>query len=73
MSWKETTYMSLRSEFIHMAEDKEANFSELCRRFGISRKTGYKWQKRFREQGERGFGGPTPPPASQSTAQLGQG
>jgi transposase InsO family protein len=55
MSWKETTYMSLRSEFIHMAEDKEANFSELCRRFGISRKTGYKWQKRFREQGESGL------------------
>jgi transposase-like protein len=39
--------MLLRSEFIHLAELQDANISELCRRFGISRKTGYKWLKRF--------------------------
>ena len=27
----------------------------LCRQFGISRKTGYKWLKRFRNEGEAGF------------------
>jgi transposase InsO family protein len=55
MPWKETTSMSLRSEFIHMAEHGNANISELCRRFGISRKTGYKWLKRYREDGESGL------------------
>ena len=52
MPWKETTTMSLRTEFIHLAELEVANISQLCRRFGISRKTGYKWLKRYREGGE---------------------
>lgn len=55
MPWKETTSMSLRSEFIHLAELENANISELCRRFGISRKTGYKWLRRYREQGDSGL------------------
>jgi transposase-like protein len=55
MPWKETTSMSLRSEFIHLAELQDSNISELCRRFGISRKTGYKWLKRFQEEGESGL------------------
>jgi transposase InsO family protein len=33
----------LREELIRLARQPEANVSELCRRFGISRKTGYKW------------------------------
>jgi transposase InsO family protein len=55
MPWKETTAMSLRTEFIHLAELAGANLSQLCRRFGISRKTGYKWLKRYREGGESGL------------------
>jgi len=55
MPWKETTSMSLRTEFIHLAELENANLSELCRRFGISRKTGYKWLRRYREEGESGM------------------
>lgn len=55
MPWKESTNVSLRTEFIHLAQQAGANFSELCRRFGISRKTGYKWLKRFREAGESGL------------------
>lgn len=47
--------MSLRTEFIHLAELENANFSKLCRRFGISRKTGYKWLQRYREEGESGL------------------
>jgi transposase InsO family protein len=43
MPWKENTRMSGRSEFIAFARAAGANVSELCRRFGISRKTGYKW------------------------------
>ena len=32
-----------REEFVRLARLPDANVSELCRRFGISRKTGYKW------------------------------
>jgi transposase InsO family protein len=56
MPWKETTAMSLRTEFIQLAGLAGANLSQLCRRFGISRKTGYKWLKRYREEGESGLG-----------------
>jgi len=55
MPWKETTTMSLRIDFIRLAEQESANISQLCRHFGISRKTGYKWLKRYREGGESGL------------------
>ena len=47
MPWKEVTLMSLRMEFISLALVGECNISQLCRRFGISRKTGYKWIARY--------------------------
>src|SRR5579864_3551108 len=40
--------MSLRQEFVTFAGQSGANVSALCRRFGISRKTGYKWLERHR-------------------------
>jgi transposase InsO family protein len=43
MPWQENTRMSQRSEFIAFARAPGANMSELCRRYEISRKTGYKW------------------------------
>jgi transposase InsO family protein len=33
----------------------EASFAELCRRYGISRKTGYVWWERFATEGVRGL------------------
>lgn len=39
-----------RKEFIEQAAEC-TNFSALCREYGISRKTGYKWLNRFREDG----------------------
>jgi len=47
--------MSLRQEFLALAQNEGVNFSELCRRFGISRKTGYKWRRRYREKGVTGL------------------
>jgi transposase InsO family protein len=47
--------MSLREEFLVLAGNAEFSFSELCRRFGISRKTGYKWRGRYRENGVAGL------------------
>jgi transposase InsO family protein len=38
--------MSLRKEFVMLASCEGANRAALCRRFGISRKTGYKWLER---------------------------
>lgn len=55
MPWKEVTVMSVRMEFINLASMDDANVSELCRRFGISRKTGYKWLRRFNENGIAGL------------------
>jgi len=47
--------MSLRAEFISKAGLAGANISQLCRHYGISRKTGYKWLKRYQEGGESGL------------------
>lgn len=55
MSWKETTTMSQRKAFIEQAKVDGANISALCRMFGISRKTGYKWLERERQEGLNGL------------------
>lgn len=46
MPWKETTSMSLRTEFVALAQSHGVSVVELARRFGISRKTAYKWLNR---------------------------
>ncbi len=55
MPWKVRQVMSLRKDFIQLAAQPDSNIRELCRRFGISPKTGYKWLGRFAEQGEAGL------------------
>jgi transposase InsO family protein len=40
--------MEQRKEFVQAAICGEHSFTELCRRFGISRKNGYKWLNRYR-------------------------
>jgi len=47
MVWTEKSTVSLRQEFVWLASQEGANKRELCRRFGISPKTGYKWLGRF--------------------------
>lgn len=51
MSWKERNKMSLRVEFVLLATKENSNISAICKQFGISRKTGYKWLKRYQEGG----------------------
>ena len=46
MPWSEVTVRDQREEFVGLARQPDANVSELCRRFQISRKTGYKWLSR---------------------------
>jgi transposase InsO family protein len=54
MPWKETEKMDERMEFVLKAVSSP-NFRELCREYGISAKTGYKWRERFIEQGMAGM------------------
>lgn len=42
---------NLRREFVMKAVEAGRDFSELCRDYGISRKTGYKWKKRAMDDG----------------------
>jgi len=55
MPWQEVDTMTLRREFIMLAQQEDSNISELCKIFGISRKTGYKWLNRFDAYGDVGL------------------
>ena len=55
MPWKEMSDMSQRREFVELAQAEGTNKRGLCRRFGISPTTGYKWLGRFREGSEAGL------------------
>jgi transposase InsO family protein len=54
MPWKEIEPMNQRTEFVLRAL-KTGNFRDLCREYGISTKTGYKWRERFLEYGLSGM------------------
>ena len=49
MPWKDKTVEELRQEFAEAAQ-QSTNFSSVCREFGITRATGYKWLKRYENQ-----------------------
>lgn len=51
MPWKDVSLVSQRMEFVMMADQDGANISMLCRYFGVSRKTAYKWLCRYRQEG----------------------
>jgi len=54
--WKKnSTKMELRLEFVTLAMRESANISALCRRFEISRTTGYKWIRRYKAEGKEGL------------------
>lgn len=49
MPWQEKDTMSLRREFVELARQEGANIRALCRHYGISPKSGYKWLKRYEQ------------------------
>ena len=55
MPWKETDAMKEKRSFIEAMLKQDRPFRELCREWGISEKTGYKWRKRFYEEGYAGL------------------
>src|ERR1700688_3389000 len=54
MPWKECSVMDERLQFVAPPPAREA-MAELCREFGISRKTGYKIFDRYQECGMQGL------------------
>jgi len=55
MPFKECSTVSLRAEFCRLAQQEGANRSALCRGYGISRQTGYKWLERHDQAGLAGL------------------
>ena len=55
MPWKEVSIMSQRLEFVTLATAENANIRHLCRCFGISSATAYKWLQRFHASGVNGL------------------
>lgn len=51
MSWRAASIMDQRIRFVLEAEQGFHPISELCRRYRISRPTGYKWIRRYEEEG----------------------
>lgn len=49
MPWEEKTVEKTRLEFVSKAIQGNQSMSSLCREYGISRKTGYKWIQRYKE------------------------
>lgn len=56
MCWRRVIQtMSFREEIVRLGEQAGVNIRQLCRRFGISAKTYYKWRNRYRKEGEKGL------------------
>jgi putative transposase len=55
MPWRQTEPMDERLRFLYAYDSDLYSMTELCERFGISRKTGYKWLARFGAEGLPGM------------------
>jgi putative transposase len=55
MGWMETCAMDERMRFVMAVEKRDEAFAMVCRGFGVSRKTGYKWLERYRDEGVEGL------------------
>jgi len=55
MPWKEHGVMEERSRFIEDWQSEDFTMAELCRYYGVSRVTGYKWLERYETGGLEGL------------------
>jgi putative transposase len=55
MPWRETHPMDQRTQFVREALRRHDDMTALCARYGISRKTGYKWLARYDAGGQPGL------------------
>ena len=54
MPWKNLTHEDERRKFCVAAAADGVSFAALCRDYGVSRKTGYKWKQRYEQDGKHG-------------------
>ena len=55
MPWQEVCVQEQRVRFIHEWQKQEDSMAELCRRYGVSRRVGYKWLARYKQDGIAGL------------------
>ena len=55
MAWKETHVHDERVNFVREVEAGDESIAALCRVYGVSRKTGYKWWARYEQEGVAGL------------------
>jgi len=55
MPWKETSAVDERMKFVALFQSGEFTVTELCERFGVSRRVGHKWLRRYEEEGVQGL------------------
>ena len=55
MPWKELSPMDQKTQFVSEYLRDSLSFTELCQRYHISRKTGYKWIARYHTEGPAGL------------------
>lgn len=55
MPWKELRVLDQRTEFVLKSLSRDVVFTELCREYGVSTKTGYKWRERLIQEGLGGL------------------
>jgi putative transposase len=55
MAWKASCVMDERMKLVVRASEGIESMTALCARFGVSRKTGYKWLRRYHEEGPQGL------------------
>jgi len=53
--WKQRKALDERRDFIEEWKCAETSLAELCRRYEVSRQTGYKWLERYEREGEAGL------------------
>jgi transposase len=53
MPWKESRIMDQRLQFLSSYQKEEMSVADLCREYGISRPTGYRWINRYNETGRK--------------------
>ena len=55
MPWKKVLPMEEKLAFIMKVKEENLDFAGVCRRFGVSRRTGYKWWRRYQAEGLLGL------------------
>ena len=55
MGWKETRVQDERLALVEQFAAQELSRAEICRGFGVSRKTGYKWYEQYLLKGVGGL------------------